>query len=685
MPLCASPYSTPKEFRGRIRCLEWCPTRDVVAVLDVHGELRVMRVWEPVRTWSSQQTHEADMVAWSPDGAFVSAICSTGSVATFDVESPSAHQLELELAEGETITGAGWHPLPLEQTQQRKGLRSEARRLIDAMPLVEKTPPTSMLDSTPSLLVLATSLGRAIVVLNGVFAVAEALGEVRVLSGTPLAVKGPLLMPSLKQQPPVPKRGRRASEAPASWQGLGSWVQSGDGRSVAAMQDVAVNTILWNEQQQSLRVLAARFPGAASTLPGLGNMSLLLKQLASFTAILRSNLDELSTAARAMYKAQSDVYSEISKVFLGHSVEVSSAEFLKELLLGCTGIGLVEHFSAVTHRKGLVKFDSNAKNARGAAVKHYVLAKAAGDDALYTLGELLGASSASPWLAGSNLAGGIEAALFALNRLLSSLMRLRSSICAEADQFAKFIGWMLQVTLPDDIRPNYQTPDGMHNIICAFFSAMAETKKPSGMATFAYQSSGDLQFYKAKADCDEYVKHVAALQLRRIHASFAETDRLQVLASGDRVVAISHGDAVRLVKFEHDETGIHRTVDFYPMLGGSPALAVGAAFDSDHAVLLLREKGNAKFHVGVVSVQEAFDLNPSPGGDKRGGPAQIDVLPVHSCGAGQHPQAVKASRRDMFCLIDERSVVEAFELTELDEDDYDDDNGDDVGLEAKES
>nr|KAJ3420848.1 hypothetical protein HK105_005135 [Polyrhizophydium stewartii] len=142
---------------------------------------------------------------------------------------------------------------------------------------------------------------------------------------------------------------------------------------------------------------------------------------------------------------------------------------------------------------------------------------------------------------------------------------------------------------------------------------------------------------------------------------------------------------VRLVKFEHDETGIHRTVDFYPMLGGSPALAVGAAFDSDHAVLLLREKGNAKFHVGVVSVQEAFDLNPSPGGDKRGGPAQIDVLPVHSCGAGQHPQAVKASRRDMFCLIDERSVVEAFELTELDEDDYDDDNGDDVGLEAKES
>nr|KAJ3420849.1 hypothetical protein HK105_005136 [Polyrhizophydium stewartii] len=284
MPLCASPYSTPKEFRGRIRCLEWCPTRDVVAVLDVHGELRVMRVWEPVRTWSSQQTHEADMVAWSPDGAFVSAICSTGSVATFDVESPSAHQLELELAEGETITGAGWHPLPLEQ--QRKGLRSEARRLIDAMPLVEKT-------------------------LNGVFAVAEALGE------------------------------------------------------------------------------------------------------------------------------------------------------------------------------GLVKFDSNAKNARGAAVKHYVLAKAAGDDALYTLGELLGASSASPWLAGSNLAGGIEAALFALNRLLSSLMRLRSSICAEADQFAKFIGWMLQddaaVTLPDDIRPNYQTPDGMHNIICAFFSAMAETKKPSGM------------------------------------------------------------------------------------------------------------------------------------------------------------------------------------------------------------
>ncbi|KAI8929324.1 hypothetical protein BC831DRAFT_302068 [Entophlyctis helioformis] len=435
----AVPFGTAKTFHGRIRRLEWCPQRDVVAVLDAQGELRVLRIWDPIRMWTPHQTNSADMVTWSPDGSCLTAINTRkGSATTFEVEGTAASTVNLPLLGDEAINGASWAEVPLPGHHRSPGTRT-AWRMPQESPSSNAKSAAAIPDRPPHLLIVLTSRGSTFVVLNGAF----------IISHIHLAPESPY--------PPIASRRS----------GLNSWVVCRD-------ESLTLQTLVHDEPHNRCVRVSATFPGAVSTFPTLAKVSLLLEQGRQFAGVMQASIDGFGAEAKTISKLQRDTFSKLEGALAEHGYSTSSVELLKELLLRASTIDIMATLSDPVIKKTFKKAETMAKASMTNAVRHCLAFKAASEDCAHTIGDLQGVAQSLMAREECTLhLESMEGLLSTVGHCSVRMQKAKHALFAVCKQYMKLLDWLIKWKKSQPIETEVLSGPEMHWIIEGFVASMS--------------------------------------------------------------------------------------------------------------------------------------------------------------------------------------------------------------------
>ncbi|KAJ1342617.1 hypothetical protein BSLG_002715 [Batrachochytrium salamandrivorans] len=533
--LSAECFGSSKGFHNNIRCLQWCPKKDVVAFLDIHGELQVLRIWELVRKWSPKETSNADMVVWSPEGTSLTAINSaTGLVSTFEVEARVSHTLHLELRPEEKIVSCRW----------------------DADPS-QKVPALLSHNQPISLLTITTNFARAIAV------------------------------------------------------------------------SLTIHSIVKEYNTDKLQLASSAFYNAASIYPDLGNISVLIDQLQRLISTMRNHVEMFEKNLDTFQGAQQEASTEISSALRVHG--------------RWSNIDILSQLASDSPKKRLKRALNGATLSSSSAALHFVTGKAAGEDAIYILGELHGITLRSAWRQRMSQSDDIRVISDSLVASLGQISLLKRKLDKESAEFTSFLKWVFA----ERIRTH------------------ATLKSP--------------QIQTIRQSVDMLSQKLTNMELLRLHpdnlytTTISQHDKLEVLATSPdyclaRAMNIYH--LVRLIEpdKEYRQFCLHmngNSVGILSILLHKTMLL--CLFRQDTCTADVDDQDSHQYGVGYIQISD-IPLNGQVNSNEDT-IAKVQLMPLYSCEAGICPTAMQiSSTSNLLSLSSEREIIVVLLLDELDDD-----------------
>ncbi|KAH9250729.1 hypothetical protein BASA81_011445 [Batrachochytrium salamandrivorans] len=567
--LSAECFGSSKGFHNNIRCLQWCPKKDVVAFLDIHGELQVLRIWELVRKWSPKETSNADMVVWSPEGTSLTAINSaTGLVSTFEVEARVSHTLHLELRPEEKIVSCRWDADP---SQKISASRTNVRLLLNATPRTDSHPALLSHNQPISLLTITTNFARAIAVLNGCF----------IISDTTINIYE-----------------YYHNSKVAEVCGIFSWIDYDFGRSLT------IHSIVKEYNTDKLQLASSAFYNAASIYPDLGNISVLIDQLQRLISTMRNHVEMFEKNLDTFQGAQQEASTEISSALRVHGSGLSPAEFLKKLLLGWSNIDILSQLASDSPKKRLKRALNGATLSSSSAALHFVTGKAAGEDAIYILGELHGITLRSAWRQRMSQSDDIRVISDSLVASLGQISLLKRKLDKESAEFTSFLKWVFAAT-DENSGGEYQAPSEMHSIIARLLCKSTIFKSSSQLGT-----NNSPQIQTIRQSVDMLSQKLTNMELLRLHpdnlytTTISQHDKLEVLAT-------------------------------------SPDYCLARAMNIYTCTADVDDQDSHQYGVGYIQISD-IPLNGQVNSNEDT-IAKVQLMPLYSCEAGICPTAMQIS------------------------------------------
>ena len=388
-------FASSKCLAARVRTMQWSPTKDVVAVLDDSGDLRVMRIWDVHKTWTSKQTRQADDVVWSPEGLFVCAIASSqGFVTTFNVETGAHRTASLCLSDDESLTAFHWGSMAVSNDAFIKWM--------DCKPRIS-TRSSSWLLNSSSLLVITTSRNRVFVLLNGLSLISESsefdCGDTKLLDAWSQCIGDSSQIVSLVQRP---------------------------------------NGVLTTR--------SFNLPLCSTSLGHISAMTSYIDQSIHALDKIVSGLEQLIGGIKAFEKSRRNVYEKFHLAFADHNVGVSSNELVRNVLTGESRYGIFTKLKAVSIHKSLKKHEASAKANLVALNKSFMCARSTIDEFLFFLGELIGFTSDAMIQNSCALTDTVYGLIGKTEEALLSLVTDSITNDKKCKDFLQFMAWLNRVT-----------------------------------------------------------------------------------------------------------------------------------------------------------------------------------------------------------------------------------------------